>query len=325
MEIAASVVAKVVELAVDPVVRQLGYLFCYTRNTKEFEGQVQSLKIRRDDIQSKVKEANDKGDSILKRVVVWLKDVEKIPEESENFITEEINANRKCVNGMCPNLWRRYYVSREAKKKTEALAKLYVKGDFHDFAVRVPLAEIESSSNMNQVVFEFKQTTFRKIMDALNDKNASIIGICGMGGVGKTTLLEEIRKQAGEKKLFDMLLMVTVSQNPNFKSIQQEIADMIGLQFTEKTPEARAKRLHWRLCEILKEKKLLFLVDDVWKMLNLEQKVGIPYGENYKGSRIVLTSRSRDVCDQMGCKATYQLEGLNDDEAWGLFKGLWVK
>lgn len=68
MEIAASVVAKVVELAVDPVVRQLGYLFCYTRNTKEFEGQVQSLKIRRDDIESKVKEASDKGDSILKGV-----------------------------------------------------------------------------------------------------------------------------------------------------------------------------------------------------------------------------------------------------------------
>lgn len=251
-----------------------------------------------------------------------MKDVEKIPEESENFITEEINANRKCLNGMCPNLWHRYYVSREAKKKTDALAKLYAKGDFHDFAVRVPLAEIESSSNMNQVVFEFRQTTFRKIMDALNDKNASIIGICGMGGVGKTTLLEEISKQAGEKKLFDMLLMVTVSQTPNFKSIQQEIADMIGLQFTEKTPEARAKRLHWRLCEILKEKKLLILVDDVWEMLNLEKKVGIPYGENYKGSKIVLTSRSSDVCNQMGCKPTYQLEGLNDDEAWGLFKGI---
>lgn len=117
MEIAASVVAKVVELAVDPVVRQLGYLFCYTRNTKEFDGQVQNLNIRRDDIQSKVKEASDKGGSPLKSVVEWLKKVEKIREESESFITGEINANRKCVNGMCPNLWHRYYVSRELRRR----------------------------------------------------------------------------------------------------------------------------------------------------------------------------------------------------------------
>lgn len=38
-----------------------------------------------------------------------------------------------------------------------------------------------------------------------------MIGIYGMGGVGKTTLVEEIRNRAKSSKLFDKILMATIS------------------------------------------------------------------------------------------------------------------
>lgn len=97
MEIASSIVGEVVELAVDSVVRLLGYLFCYSRSIKDFK-KVSSLKITTNDRELQVKEASDKGGSILEAVTVWLNQVEKIPKGSEKFINEEIDAIRKCID-----------------------------------------------------------------------------------------------------------------------------------------------------------------------------------------------------------------------------------
>ncbi|MCI29416.1 disease resistance protein, partial [Trifolium medium] len=54
------------------------------------------------------------------------------------------------------------------------------------------------------------------------------IGICGMGGVGKTTLVKELIKTV-ENKLFDKVVMAVVSQNPDYEKIQRKIADDLGL------------------------------------------------------------------------------------------------
>jgi putative protein kinase ArgK-like GTPase of G3E family len=41
-----------------------------------------------------------------------------------------------------------------------------------------------------------------------------MIGLCGLGGVGKTTLVKEVGRRAKELQLFPEVLMATVSQNP---------------------------------------------------------------------------------------------------------------
>jgi putative protein kinase ArgK-like GTPase of G3E family len=38
-----------------------------------------------------------------------------------------------------------------------------------------------------------------------------MIGLYGMGGVGKTTLVKEVGRRAKESKLFDEVLMATLS------------------------------------------------------------------------------------------------------------------
>jgi putative protein kinase ArgK-like GTPase of G3E family len=51
-------------------------------------------------------------------------------------------------------------------------------------------------------------------MEALKDDKVNMIGLCGMGGVGKTTLVKEVGRRAKELQLFPEVLMATVSQNP---------------------------------------------------------------------------------------------------------------
>ncbi|KAK9292827.1 hypothetical protein L1049_020807 [Liquidambar formosana] len=165
-------------------------------------------------------------------------------------------------------------------------------------------------------VFEARKLIFEKIMEALKDDQINMIGICGMGGVGKTTLVKEVAKQAEDHKdQFDEVVMAVVSQTPNFIKIQDEIADKLGLKFDVNSESGRARKLFARLTQ---KKRILVILDDIWERVELEA-IGIPSGANHKGCKIVLISRKKDVCYQMGIKEPFSINILSEQEAWTLF------
>ncbi|RVW13301.1 Disease resistance protein [Vitis vinifera] len=160
-------------------------------------------------------------------------------------------------------------------------------------------------------------TTLDEIMEALRDAHVNIIGVWGMASVGKTTLMKQVAKQAEEEKLFDKVVMAYISSTPELKKIQGELADMLGLKFEEESEMGRAARL----CERLKKvKKILIILDDIWTELDLE-KVGIPFGDDHKGCKMVLTSRNKHVLsNEMGTQKDFPVEHLQEEEALILFK-----
>ncbi|MFQ6663162.1 hypothetical protein Gotur_030784, partial [Gossypium turneri] len=73
----------------------------------------------------------------------------------------------------------------------------------------------------------------------------------------------------------------------------------------------------------LKEGKFIIILDDLWNEWNDDEdfrKIGIPLVENGKGCKIILTTRRWTVCKSMECPVTIQIDVLDDDEAWALFK-----
>jgi Cdc6-like AAA superfamily ATPase len=109
---------------------------------------------------------------------------------------------------------------------------------------------------------ESSKEAFEQIMKALIDDKVNMIELCGMGGVGKTTLVKEVGRKAKELQLFDEVLMATVSPNPNVIDIQRRMADSLGLLFQpEESKQGRTDRLWKRLKT---EKKMLIILDDVW-------------------------------------------------------------
>lgn len=61
--------------------------------------------------------------------------------------------------------------------------------------------------------------------------------------------------------------------------------------------------------------RFVVILDDIWEAVSLE-KVGIP--EPSTGIKLVLTTRSIDVCQKMGCRAI-KVKPLVEEEAWNLF------
>ncbi|XP_071741180.1 disease resistance protein UNI-like [Rutidosis leptorrhynchoides] len=69
----------------------------------------------------------------------------------------------------------------------------------------------------------------------------------------------------------------------------------------------------------MKGEKILIILDDVWEKLDLEE-LCIPSGINHMYCKILLTSRSKDVCDRMNAQSKICVNSLPFKEAWILFK-----
>ena len=61
------------------------------------------------------------------------------------------------------------------------------------------------------------------------------------------------------------------------------------------------------------------ILDNIWKYLDLET-VGIPFGDDHRGCRLLLTARDRNVLLSMGSENNFLIGILNEQEAWRLFK-----
>ncbi|KAK8329132.1 hypothetical protein V6Z12_A11G298400 [Gossypium hirsutum] len=107
----------------------------------------------------------------------------------------------------------------------------------------------------------------------------------GMAGVGKTSLVNEVERQLHDVKLFDSVVRAIISRIPD-----------------------------------IKEKNVLIILDDLWKKLDLAE-VGIPFGSQHKGYKILLTSRYQNVLSNgMDATKTFAIGDLDDGEAWEFFK-----
>ncbi|KAL6324439.1 hypothetical protein AAG906_013043 [Vitis piasezkii] len=296
-EIIIAVAAKVSEYLVAPIGRQLSYLFCYRSYTDELHN-------KRDEIKPIVQE--------------WLNRVDEITGEAEELKKDE---NKSCFNGWCPNLKSRYLLSREADKKAQVIVEVQENRNFPDgVSYRVPPRNVTFKEYES---FESRASTVNKVMDALRDDEINKIGVWGMGGVGKTTLVKQVAQLAEDEKLFTTLVYIDVSWTRDSEKlqegiakIQQKIADMLGLQFKGKDESTRAVELMQRL----QREKILIILDDIWKEVSLEE-VGIPSKDDQKGCKIVLASRNEDLLRKdMGAKECFPLQHLPKEEAWHLFK-----
>ncbi|KAL7235694.1 hypothetical protein ACSBR1_019062 [Camellia fascicularis] len=151
-----------------------------------------------------------------------------------------------------------------------------------------------------------------KIWNFLMDDAVRKIGVHGMGGIGKTTIMKHINDQLLDENFSDVI-WVTVSRAFDIKNLQRQIAKELNIDLFDYKDELRSK-IHNMLS---KNKRYVLILDDLWKAFPLEE-VGIPEPTRDNGCKLVLTTRLLEVCTKMNCK-TVEMELLMEEEALNLF------
>eukprot|EP00258_Populus_trichocarpa_P032275 XP_024448294.1 disease resistance protein At4g27190 isoform X3 [Populus trichocarpa] len=310
-----SIIAMLAALMVEPVGRQFRYMFCFNDFVEEFKERKENLTLALDGLQKDVEAAERNAEEIKKGVKKWLEDANNEIEGAKP-LENEIGKNGKCFT-WCPNCMRQFKLSKALAMKSETFRKLLENSTkFTKVSHRAHPQRIEFVPSKEFTPSKSSEEAFEQIMEALKDDKVNMIGLCGMGGVGKTTLVQKVGTIARESQLFDEVLMATVSQNPNVIDIQNQMADKLGMDFKEKSNAGRADRLWQRLKEV---EKMLIILDDVWKVIDF-QEIGIPLGDGRRGSKILLTTRLQGICSYMECRKKVLLSPLPEKEAWDLFR-----
>lgn len=322
MDIISLILGPVLEYIVDPIGRECDYLFSYGRNVTRLESEHRKLMTMKNGVDQRISIARRDLQEVSPHIQEWLEDVEtinygvlRILEHRERIELEQ----QSCLkNGCCPKVKSRYRLSKKAQKKIDEIVKLRNEAKEHvTFSVPVASMGFENVATESMAEFESRKLIEVHAIAALKEgKHVNMIGLCGMGGVGKTLMAKKIGKIMKEENIFHEVVLAFVGQEPNPNQIQGEIAAGLGLTLEEGSLMARAGRLHTR---IMDAKKILIILDDLWRWIDLS-KLGIPSPDKHRGCKILLTSRIRNVCFQMKAKRIFTIEILSDAEAWSLFK-----
>ncbi|XP_022719621.1 uncharacterized protein LOC111277438 [Durio zibethinus] len=325
-----------------PLKPHIDYIRNRNKNLEEFKKKIDLLKDERGRVKNAVDAAERNGEKIEEGVNKWLISVdEKINDEAEKVKALEDKAKKRCFIGLCPNLKSYYQLGKKVEEDARVVAELLEQGRFDRVSYRLALEGIGTMPVKDYEAFESRTSTLAGIMEAIRDPKVGMIGVHGMAGVGKTTLVKEVARKVREESLFDEVVMATISHNPNIRNIQGEIADMLGLRFDQEAETGRAMRL--RQCfELRNDKKILVILDDIWERFDLEA-IGIWFEEDGNRAvdekqgammqnigrssfnkfstvrKILLTSRSQDVLGHMKSERKFEIRILSQEEAMALF------
>ena len=196
--------------------------------------QVDKLQGARDRVQHSIDAAIRNAEEIEADVKMWLENVDVIMGKFKEVVEDEENAKMRSFNGSSLNLKLRHQQSKKAKKMVQDIDEVLKNGSFDKVSFRPPSQATMTTTYMDYMTFE-SRSIVEQLMDALGDANINVIGVWGMPGVGKTTLVREVAKQVKEKKLFNEVAMAEVTQSLDLRRIQGELADMLDLEFEKES------------------------------------------------------------------------------------------
>ncbi|RDX63327.1 Disease resistance protein, partial [Mucuna pruriens] len=296
---------------------QLRYPCCFNNFVEELAKEEGNLIAARDSVQNRVTRAKKQTRKTAEVGDKWLKDADN-DASNVNQLLKEARTKKSSCFGYCPNwIWRYRLGKKLANRKRELDKCIEESRQYIEFEHIATLPsgthDFLSKKCLN---FESRQPAYEQLMEALRDDDVAVIGLYGMGGCGKTTLAMEVRKKAEAEHLFDQVLFVPVSSVVEVRRIQEKIASSMQYTFPENEEMERAQRLYMRLTQ---ENKLLVILDGLWEKLDFGA-IGIPSNEHHKGCKVLITTRSEEVCTMMDCQKKIHLPILTDEEAWTLFQ-----
>ncbi|KAF8062888.1 hypothetical protein N665_1186s0001 [Sinapis alba] len=293
-----------------------GHIGNLEKNLRDLEREMENLRASQDVLKNKVAREEAQQQQKLKTVQVWLTRVERIGTRVDGILsTSSIQLQKLCLCGLCSkNVCLSYKYGRNVFLLLEEVKKLKSEYNLEEVTELTPTYGVLERPTWHTVgQEEMLEKAWNRLMEV------GIMGLHGMGGVGKTTLFKKIHNKftgiAGE---FDIVIWIVVSQGANISKLQEDIAQKLNLcgdEWIKKNESDKAAEIH----RVLKRKRFVLLLDDIWEKVDLES-IGVPEPTRENRCKVAFTTRSEEVCKRMGDHEPMQVKCLEEDQAWELFK-----
>ncbi|KAL1217274.1 putative disease resistance protein [Cardamine amara subsp. amara] len=296
------------------------YILMMESNLEVLQKTMQELKEKREDLLRRVSIEEGQGLQRLAQVQGWFSRVETVESQVNDLLeAKSTQTKRLCLCGFCSgNLVSSYDYGKKVYKELKEVEALIAKCVFKVVAEKIPTAKGEKKHIQTTVGLDsMVEKAWKSLMNGENI--TTTLGLYGMGGVGKTTLLARINNKFLEVvNEFDVVIWVVVSKDLQIEGIQKQILGSLGLvdkEWKQETEKEKASRIY----NILNRRRFMLLLDDLWSEVDLN-KIGVPPLTQENRCKMVFTTRSKEVCKEMEVDDEMEVVCLSPGEAWELFQ-----
>ncbi|TYH00100.1 hypothetical protein ES288_A10G247800v1 [Gossypium darwinii] len=283
--------------------KYLKYQRKFTEYVDDFNQAQADLRAKKADFQQQLEDEHHFGKTPKQEVKRWFEKVEQKlghAQHVEDKISKGKYLFRSCLGKL-------------VDEATLAMKEVHAEGNFSGGlvvndpstkAVNLPTPEVVGVTNVREEIYQYLMG------DAVES-----IGVWGMGGIGKTTIMKDVHNRLLEESKFRKLIWVTVSQVFDIRKLQKDIASQLERNLSDdESTIVRAGKLSKMFRG---QMRYVLILDDVWRSFSLED-VGILEPTTNNGCKLVLTTRSERVVQSMGFKKV-KVPCFSMEEAMNLF------
>ncbi|KAH9722184.1 ADP-ribosyl cyclase/cyclic ADP-ribose hydrolase [Citrus sinensis] len=144
-----------------------------------------------------------------------------------------------------------------------------------------------------------------------------IVGIWGMGGIGKTTIAGAIFNQ-NFREFEGKCFVANVREESEKEGVLVRLRERILSEILDENIKIRTPNLSECIKKRLRQMDVFIVLDDVNKVGQLDYLAG-GLDQFGPGSKIIVTTRDKRVLDNFGVSNIYKVNGLENHEAFKLF------
>ncbi|GLU15317.1 hypothetical protein SLE2022_318170 [Rubroshorea leprosula] len=293
---------EIVKCIATPSCNYVDHYKNFDDDVNELRGKLGDLNRRKQDIESRIQAEARAGQMVKEEVQGWIQHVQTINEDVQAILEKAHTVK-----------WRRKAcLGKHVRRKIDVVKAIHEQGSFTEglvIARAPPQGIIIPTENLVGEI-----STKDKIWEYLMGDEVGIIGVCGIGGVGKSTIIKNVYNDLQRETRFQKVIWVTVSHPLNVSELQKKIAGAMGesLQEDEEVMMRAAA-----LMDKMRRVKFVLILDDVWEKFSVKD-VGIPKPTVQNGCKVIIPSRSTKVYSYLDCKIV-KVQPLSQEESLTLF------